>query len=94
MVTSSIVISIAIFEVWLKLENIITLKSRSWRALTGILTLLIYIGLGAGGYQSIRFIIPAISMDELKLAVLVWAIVILVYILKFFAPRRKYNSID
>ncbi|MEH6826467.1 MAG: hypothetical protein V7629_21545, partial [Motiliproteus sp.] len=90
-VVLNIIFSIVILEIWLRLEN--KVKSKSILAFCGMFTILICGCLAALLYYSVEFSVPNIPLSELKGAVLAWSIVILIYLIKCFSPRRRYNKV-
>ena len=56
-----------------------------------------YFGIGAGLYYSIKLFklnTNDFPTEDINLYVLAWAILMLIYILKFFSPRRIYNKVS
>ncbi|OUR89321.1 hypothetical protein A9Q81_21920 [Gammaproteobacteria bacterium 42_54_T18] len=89
-VVLNVIFSIIVLELWLRMEN--KIKSRSWMAISGILILLVFGGLLGSLHYSVKIFVPNLSSRELGYAWLGWIGIMLVYLLKFFAPRRMYYS--
>ncbi|KGJ87815.1 hypothetical protein [Colwellia psychrerythraea] len=86
----NLILSIFIFELWLRVEN--RQKNKQSMALAGFVTFFLWCCSAVIFYFSMLYIKPFITPTPVQFYVLPWAISMLLYILKFHAPRRKYHS--
>jgi xanthine/uracil/vitamin C permease (AzgA family) len=84
----NIVLSVAIFEVCLKLQNLI--NSLGWLEIARKLLLVILGGLLLAVFMSIKIFASEASGLEQGNCVLVYLVVIIYYLFKYYFPRQKY----